>query len=81
MAKEKSNWGTPKEGVHRGFAAYFCHNSYVADVVDLKVENGQTIIENVCVAVDCGIVVNKDAANNLVEGGTVDGIGTAFTVV
>ena len=78
LAKEKSNWGTPKEGVHRGFAAYFCHNSYVADVVDLKVENGQTIIENVCVAVDCGIVVNKDAANNLVEGGTVDGIGTAL---
>ena len=78
LAKEKSNWGTPKEGVHRGFAAYFCHNSYVADVVDLKVENGQTIVENVCVAVDCGIVVNKDAAINLVEGGTVDGIGTAL---
>ena len=78
LAKEKSNWGIPKEGVHRGFAAYFCHNSYVADVVDLKVENGQTIVENVCVAVDCGIVVNKDAAINLVEGGTVDGIGTAL---
>ena len=78
LAKEKSNWGTPKEGVHRGFAAYFCHNSYVADVVDLKVENGQTIVENVCVAVDCGIVVNKDSAINLVEGGTVDGIGTAL---
>ncbi len=78
LAKEKSNWGNPKEGVHRGFAAYFCHNSYVADVVDLKVENGQTIVENVCVAVDCGIVVNKDAAINLVEGGTVDGIGTAL---
>tara|TARA_B100001093_G_scaffold362680_1_gene347445 strand:+ start:19168 stop:21465 length:2298 start_codon:yes stop_codon:yes gene_type:complete len=78
LAKEKSNWGSPKEGVHRGFAAYFCHNSYVADVVDLKVENGQTIVENVCVAVDCGIVVNKDAAVNLVEGGTVDGIGTAL---
>lgn len=78
LAKEKSNWGIQKEGVHRGFAAYFCHNSYVADVVDLKVEKGQTIVENVCVAVDCGIVVNKDAAINLVEGGTVDGIGTAL---
>ena len=78
LAKEKSNWGTQKEGVHRGFAAYFCHNSYVADVVDLKVEKGQTIVENVCVAVDCGIVVNKDAAINLVEGGTIDGIGTAL---
>ena len=78
LAKEKSNWGTQKEGLHRGFAAYFCHNSYVADVVDLKVEKGQTIVENVCVAVDCGIVVNKDAAINLVEGGTVDGIGTAL---
>lgn len=78
LAKKESDWETQKEGIYRGFAAYFCHRSYVADVVDLKIENGKTVVEKVFVAVDCGIVVNKDAAINLIEGGTVDGIGTAM---
>ena len=78
LVKKESDWETQKEGIYRGFAAYFCHRSYVADVVDLKIENGKTVVEKVFVAVDCGIVVNKDAAINLIEGGTVDGIGTAM---
>lgn len=27
LVKEKSNWGQGKNGVHRGVAAYFCHNT------------------------------------------------------
>ena len=41
----------------------------------IKIKNGKQIIDKVYCAVDCGIVVNPDAAKNLVEGGTVDGIG------
>jgi isoquinoline 1-oxidoreductase beta subunit len=29
-------------------------------------------------AIDCGIVVNPDAATNMVQGAVVDGIGNAF---
>lgn len=75
MVKEKSNWGEKIPGVHRGVAAYFCHSTYVAEVFDMVMLNGQPKIKKVWCAVDCGIVVNKDAAKNMVEGGVIDGIG------
>jgi isoquinoline 1-oxidoreductase subunit beta len=78
LVKEKSNWSQPPSGLSRGVAAYFCHNTYVAEVVDLKVEANKPIIEKVFAAVDCGIVVNPDAAINMGEGGIIDGIGNAL---
>ena len=78
LVREKSNWGTNKSGISRGVAAYFCHDSYVADVIDLRMVDGKPIIEKVYCAVDCGIVVNPIAASNMVEGGSVDGIGHAL---
>jgi isoquinoline 1-oxidoreductase beta subunit len=36
------------------------------------------VIQKVYAAVDCGIVVNPDAAANMGEGGIVDGIGNAL---
>jgi isoquinoline 1-oxidoreductase subunit beta len=75
LVKEKSNWGTEQPGVYRGVSAYFCHDSYVAHVIDLVMENGKPRVQKVHCAVDCGIVVNPIAATNLVEGGSIDGIG------
>jgi isoquinoline 1-oxidoreductase beta subunit len=80
LLKEKSGWGAsqPAAGVHRGVSAYFCHNTYVAELVELAVRNGKPVVEKVVAAVDCGIVVNRDAAINMAEGGIVDGIGNAL---
>ncbi|MEL7160175.1 MAG: molybdopterin cofactor-binding domain-containing protein, partial [Bacteroidota bacterium] len=78
LVREKSGWEQTPEGKHRGVAAYFCHNSYAAHVLDLKVENGKPVVERVCCAMDCGIVVNPDAARNMAEGAIVDGIGNAL---
>ena len=78
LVKEKAAWGSGNTGTHRGVAAYFCHNSYVANVLDLTMENGKPTIDKVYAAIDCGIVVNPDAATNLAEGGIVDGIGQAM---
>ena len=78
LVREKSNWGTETPGVHRGVAAYFCHNSYVAQVLDLVMENDQPKVKKVWCAVDCGIVVNPEGAANIIEGGVVDGIGHAM---
>lgn len=78
LVREKSGWAATAEGTHRGVSAYFCHNTYAAQVLDLKMKDGKPVIENVCCAVDCGIVVNPDAAINLLEGATVDGIGNAL---
>lgn len=78
LVREKSNWDQPPARVSRGVAAYFCHNTYVAEVVDLKLDGNNPVIENVIAAVDCGIVVNPDAAKNMGEGGIIDGIGNAL---
>lgn len=78
LVKEKSNWNNNNSNSKQGVAAYFCHNSYAAQVVDMTWENDQPKIQKVTCAIDCGIVINPDAANNLCEGGIVDGIGNAL---
>lgn len=78
LVREKSNWDQAKPNVHRGVSAYYCHNSYVAQVLDLTMKDGKPVVESVCCAIDCGIVVNPIAATNLSEGGIVDGIGFAL---
>lgn len=79
MVKEKSGWGKPENAKYsRGVAAYFCHASYAAHVVDIVMKEGKPYVEKVTSAVDCGIVVNPDAAANMVQGAVVDGIGNAF---
>lgn len=75
LVKEKSGWGQEEEGVYRGVSAYYCHNSYVAQVLDIIMEDNKPIVKKVWCAVDCGIVVNPGAARNQIEGGIVDGIG------
>ncbi|MCB0636394.1 MAG: xanthine dehydrogenase family protein molybdopterin-binding subunit, partial [Lewinella sp.] len=78
LVRDKSGWGATPSNVHRGISAYFCHATYVAQVLDLVMDNGQPRVERVCCAVDCGIVVNPDAAANMAEGAIVDGIGNAM---
>jgi isoquinoline 1-oxidoreductase subunit beta len=78
LVREKSGWGQVQSNIYRGVSAYFCHNSYAAQVLDLTLEKGKPVIKRVCCAVDCGIVVNPDAAVNLAEGAIVDGIGNAM---
>lgn len=79
LVKEKSNWQkNTNKTIRRGVAAYFCHNSYAAHVVDITMKNGQPVVENVTTAMDCGFVVNPEGAKNMVEGAIVDGLGNAL---
>lgn len=78
LVREKSGWGKEQNKANRGVAAYFCHNSYVAQVLDIEMKDGKPIVQKVHAAVDCGIVINPLAATNLAEGGIVDGIGHAL---
>lgn len=78
LVKDKSRWNAPPVNIHRGVSAYFCHNTYVAEVVDLLIQDNKPIVQKVYAAVDCGIVVNPDAAINMGEGCIVDGIGNAL---
>lgn len=79
LVREKSGWGKPENNkYHRGVAAYFCHASYAAHVVDVVMRNGKPYVERVFSALDCGIVINPDAATNMVEGAVIDAIGNAL---
>ena len=77
--KEESDWENLKLTDKKyGVAAYFCHQSYVAHVVELSLGEGAPIIEKVTTVIDCGIVVNPEGAKNMVEGAVVDGIGNSL---
>jgi isoquinoline 1-oxidoreductase beta subunit len=79
MVKEKSGWNKAEHKQYsRGVAAYFCHNSYAAHVVDMVKKDGKPYVERVFSAMDCGVVINPDAAINMVQGAVVDGIGNAL---
>ena len=78
LAVEKSGWGKQPEGVYQGFVAYYCHNTHVAEVADVVMENGNPVVKKVTCAVDCGIVINPTGAENQIVGGVIDGIGHAM---
>jgi len=78
LVREKSNWNNKDSSIHRGVSAYFCHNSYAAQVLDMVMQDGNPVVKKVTCALDCGIVINPDAAVNMAEGGIVDGIGNAL---
>jgi isoquinoline 1-oxidoreductase beta subunit len=75
LLQEKMNSNPAPTGTHRGVAAYFCHNTYVAQYCDVLMKDNKPIIQNATATVDCGILINPLAAKNLAEGGMVDGIG------
>lgn len=77
--KEKSGWAKKNSrNARRGVAAYFCHNSYAAHIVDVTMKDGQPVVDQVISVLDCGLVVNPEGAKNMVEGAVVDGIGNAL---
>jgi isoquinoline 1-oxidoreductase beta subunit len=79
LVRDKSGWnGAEHKKYSRGVAAYFCHNSYAAHVVDLTLKDGHPYVEQVFSAIDCGIVINPDAAINMIQGAVVDGIGNSL---
>lgn len=78
LATEKANWGKQGKTVSQGISAYYSHNTHVVEIADVVMEDDRPVVKKVTVAVDCGIVVNPDAAENMVVGGVIDGIGHAM---
>jgi isoquinoline 1-oxidoreductase beta subunit len=44
----------------------------------MVMRDGQPYVEHVTSAIDCGVVINPDAAINMIQGAVVDGIGNSF---
>lgn len=77
LAAEKSRWGQ-KDGLSQGFSVYFSHRSYVAQVAEVSMGQGNPVLEKIYAATDCGVVVNPTGADQQVRGGIVDGMGHAM---
>jgi nicotinate dehydrogenase subunit B len=59
-----------------GFVQYEGTEAYVAAAVDVDVDKSQRTIrvKRVCVAHDCGLIVNPDGLRNQIEGNVIQGI-------
>lgn len=78
MVAQKANWGKQKKGIHQGFAVYYSHNSYVAQIAQIEVKKGKPTLQKIFAVTDCGIVINQSGARNQIYGAIVDGFGHAM---
>lgn len=79
LAADKAGWTTPApEGWTRGVAVHESFGSVVAQVAEVKLENGQPKVGRVVTAVDCGLAVAPDQVAAQMEGGTCYGLSAAM---
>jgi isoquinoline 1-oxidoreductase beta subunit len=79
LAAEKSGWGKPvAAGRFRGVACFGCFQSYMAEVVEISMENDRPRVHRVVAVVDCGQVVNPSILEQQIQGGIVYGLTNAL---
>jgi len=84
LAAEKAGWEKPlPAGRFRGIACFGCFATYMAEVVEISMEGGQTEnaqphVRRVVAAVDCGQVVNPSILEQQIQGGVVYALANAL---
>ena len=79
LAAEKAGWGSPApEGWTRGVAVHESFGSVVAQVAEVKLENGEPRVGRVVTAIDCGTAIAPDQIAAQMEGGTCYGLSAAL---
>jgi isoquinoline 1-oxidoreductase subunit beta len=79
LAAEKAGWEKPlPAGHYRGIACFACFQTYMAEVVEITMENTQPKVHRVVAAVDCGQVVNPAILEQQIQGGVVYGLSNAL---
>lgn len=79
LATEKAGWSQPApEGWTRGVAVHESFGSVVAQVAEVKMENGEPKVGRVVTAIDCGTAISPDQIAAQMEGGTCYGLSAAL---
>jgi len=78
-AAKEAKWGSPLPAGHaRGIAVCESFGSYVAEVAEISIVNGQPKVHKVTIAADVGIVVNPDIVQAQMEGAMIYGLTAAL---
>jgi len=79
MAADKAGWGKPLVGGHyRGIACFGCFSTYMAEVVEISMEDNAPKVHRVVAVTDCGQVVNPSILEQQIQGGIVYGLANAL---
>jgi isoquinoline 1-oxidoreductase beta subunit len=79
LAAEKAGWRRPlPRGRHRGLAVHESFGSYVAEVAEVSVVDGQVRVHRVVCAIDCGVCVNPAGVKAQMESGIAYGLSAAL---
>jgi isoquinoline 1-oxidoreductase subunit beta len=80
LAADKASWGQPlPAGVFRGIAVHESFGSYVAQVAEVSVKEGEVKVHRVVVAIDCGLAVNPDGVQAQMESSVAYALGAALS--
>lgn len=79
LVAEKSGWERPlPDGKSRGIAVAESFGSYVAQVAEISIDNGQVRVHRVVCAVDCGHVINPNTVRAQIQSAVVYGLTAAL---
>ncbi len=78
-AASAAGWNEKRPvGFGYGIAASYNQGAWVAEVAQVSVRDRALRIERLVAAIDCGLVINPQAAINQVQGAIVDGVSAAL---
>jgi isoquinoline 1-oxidoreductase subunit beta len=79
LAAEKAGWGKPlPAGHYQGVACFGCFSTYMAEVVEITMENDQPHVHRVVAAMDCGQIVNPSILEQQIKGGVIYALTNAL---
>jgi isoquinoline 1-oxidoreductase beta subunit len=78
LAAQKAPWGSPAAGWTQGVAVHESFGSVVAQIAEVKLEDGVPKVGRVVTAIDCGTAISPDQIAAQMEGGTCYGLSAAL---
>jgi isoquinoline 1-oxidoreductase beta subunit len=79
LAAEKAGWGKAlAPGHYQGIACFASFHTYMAEVVEISMENDQPRVHRVVGAMDCGQVINPNILEQQIQGGVIFALTNAL---
>jgi isoquinoline 1-oxidoreductase beta subunit len=79
LATAKAGWGTPLgPNRGRGISCFFSKTTYLAQVAEVTVKDGNIRVDRVVTAVDPGLVINSNGIRAQIEGAVLMGLSATL---